>query len=120
MYRVIFRHHPKKGQEKEFFDAWQKGSDEIQKYPGAAGTLFFKDHNDPSTTYAIATWESKEARDAAMAEIEKRPDGDEVMNGYEKYAEPDSIEVVAALDLVGESNPPKTAEGAPSQNREIF
>jgi hypothetical protein len=41
MYRIIFEHHPKKGQESQFIAQWQAGSDVIQTYPGALGTNLF-------------------------------------------------------------------------------
>ncbi|HVZ12428.1 MAG TPA: antibiotic biosynthesis monooxygenase [Patescibacteria group bacterium] len=59
MYRIIFEHHPKEGQEKEFIDAWRKGSDIIQTYKGALGTKLFRDAKNPKIFYASAEWESE-------------------------------------------------------------
>lgn len=50
----------------QYVAAWEAGSKIIQTYPGAKGTRLLKKVGEPSTLLAIAEWESKEARDAAM------------------------------------------------------
>lgn len=87
MYRVIFEHIVKTGQEQAFIDQWQDGSDVIQSYPGARGTLLFKSKDSDNTYYAMAEWESIEARQSAMSEIAKREDAEIIMHGHEQYVE---------------------------------
>ena len=106
MYRIIFEHHPKEGQEDKFIEAWQNGSDIIQTYPGARGTKLFRDVNNPKILYASAEWDSKEARDTIMPEIDVKMKADGVYNLHENYV--DEIKVLAAMELVAESNPPNS------------
>ncbi len=106
MIRIIFEHHPKKGQENEFIKQWQKGSNIIQKQAGARGSKLFRKLDDPRTFYAIAEWESKEDRDAAIEKIkEEYSNADEILKGHEKYL--DGYLVLGVLDCIAESNPPK-------------
>lgn len=95
MYRVIFRHIVKQGMEHEFMQQWQAGSDIIQTYPGARGTLLFKSLDDDKTYYAMAEWESIKHREDAMNEISKRDDAEVIMHGHEKFVE-DFITLVSA------------------------
>lgn len=53
----------------EYAIAWKNGSAIIQKQPGARGTRLHRKIGEPNTLLAIAEWESKEARDKAMAEL---------------------------------------------------
>ena len=101
MYRIIFKWQPKEGQEKQFIDAWQKGSDFIQIHPGARGTKLFRDVDNPKILYAIAEWDSKEARDAVMPEIDEKMKAMGIYNEHEKYV--DLVDTVARMDLIGES-----------------
>lgn len=103
MYRVIFEHHPKEGQEAKFIAAWQKGSDIIQKYPGARGTKLFRSLNDPATLYAMAEWENKAARDAAMDAIAALPNGEDIIHGQEQFL--DSYKTIVSAELVAASDP---------------
>lgn len=48
----------------EYADAWVRASRIIQRTPGARGTHLHRKIGDPTTLLAIATWESKEHRDA--------------------------------------------------------
>jgi heme-degrading monooxygenase HmoA len=106
MYRVIFEHHPKEGQEEDFIKHWQNGSDIIQTYPGARGTKLFREISQPGILYAMAEWESKDARDAAIrAIIAGRPDSNHVLHGEEAYV--DSHKTIMELECIAESNPPK-------------
>lgn len=104
MYRIIFEHYPKEGQKKEFINQWQKGSDIIQTSAGALGTKLFRDVDNPQKFFAIAEWESKEARDLAMEKLEKHPKAEEILHGHEKFVE--SHKTVARLELIAESSPP--------------
>lgn len=105
MYRVIFEHHPKEGKEQEFIKQWQAGSDIIQTYPGARGTLLFRSIDSPGVMYAMAEWESKSARDEAMEAISKRDDSDWVMHEHEKFV--DSYSVIVSAELIASSTPNK-------------
>jgi heme-degrading monooxygenase HmoA len=48
----------------EYADAWVRASELIQQAPGARGTELHRKVGDPNTLIAIASWESKEQRDA--------------------------------------------------------
>lgn len=98
MYRIIFEHHPKVGQEELFIDAWKRGSDIIQTYPGTLGTKLFRSLEDPKIIYAIAEWESKAARDAIMPEIEARMKSDGTYNEHERYI--DEVKTIASMELI--------------------
>ena len=47
-----------------YADAWVRASEIIQQAPGALGTRLHRKIGSPDTLLAIATWESKSARDA--------------------------------------------------------
>ena len=51
----------------QYADAWIRASEIIQRAPGAQGTRLHRKIGDPSRLLAIATWESKAARDAMEA-----------------------------------------------------
>lgn len=101
MIRYVFQWRPKAGQEKDFIAAWQKGSDVIQTYPGARGTKLMRSLDDPSVTYGMAEWDSVEARDAAMAEIAKLPEGLEILTGHEKFVQ--DTECLVRAEQIAES-----------------
>ena len=101
MYGIIFEWHLKVGEEQAFCNEWKTGSDVIQTYPGARGTKLFRSVDKPGTFFAIAEWDSKEARDAAFGEIKKRPDAHQVLRGHEKFVDYD--EVIARLEFIAES-----------------
>jgi len=48
----------------QYAEAWVRASRLLQHSPGAQGTRLHRKIGDPSRLLAIATWESKEARDA--------------------------------------------------------
>lgn len=52
----------------EYADAWLRASAIIQQAPGARGTRLHRKIGDPNVLLAIATWASKEARDAMESE----------------------------------------------------
>ncbi len=61
----IFEVHIKPGYTAEqYAEAWVRASKLIQKAPGAQGTRLHRKIGDDSVLLAIATWESKHARDA--------------------------------------------------------
>ncbi|WP_405232737.1 antibiotic biosynthesis monooxygenase family protein [Lentisalinibacter salinarum] len=48
----------------QYADAWVRASRIIQRATGARGTRLHRKIDDPHVLLAIASWESKEARDA--------------------------------------------------------
>lgn len=61
----IFEVHIKAGHSAEqYADAWVRASEIIQRAPGARGTRLHRKIGDPDVLLAIASWDSKEARDA--------------------------------------------------------
>jgi len=61
----VFEVHVHSGASAEqYADAWVRASELIQQAPGARGTRLHRKIGDPSVLLAIATWESKQARDA--------------------------------------------------------
>jgi len=65
----IFEVHIHPGHSAEAYaDAWLRASAIIQQAPGARGTRLHRKIGDPNVLLAIATWASKEARDAMESE----------------------------------------------------
>ena len=63
--KFIFEVRVKEGHTaEEYADAWVRASELIQQGPGARGTELHRKVGDPNTLIAIASWESKEQRDA--------------------------------------------------------
>ena len=61
----IFEVHLHPGYSAESYaEGWKAASRYIQAAPGARGTRLHRKIGDPSVLLAIATWESKSARDA--------------------------------------------------------
>ena len=61
----IFEVHVKPGYRAEqYAEAWVRASRIIQQATGARGTRLHRKIGDPNVLLAIATWESKEQRDA--------------------------------------------------------
>ena len=56
----------------QYAEAWMRASAYIQSAPGAMGTRLHRSLDDPDVLLAIATWESKTARDA----MESDPPGE--------------------------------------------
>jgi len=48
----------------DYAEAWVRASRFIQRAPGAMGTRLHRKVDDPNVLLAIATWDSKAARDA--------------------------------------------------------
>ncbi len=64
----IFEVHMKPGYPPESYaQAWIRASEMIQQAPGALGTRLHRKIGEPNVLLAIATWESKAARDAMEA-----------------------------------------------------
>ena len=53
----------------QYAEAWMRASELIQQAPGAQGTRLHRKIGDERTALAIATWESKAARDASPASL---------------------------------------------------
>lgn len=56
----------------QYADAWIRASEIIQRAPGAQGTRLHRKIGDPSRLLAIATWDSKSARDAMESRLPDR------------------------------------------------
>jgi 5-methylthioribose kinase len=66
--KFIFEVHLHDGYTAEqYADAWIRASEIIQQAPGAAGTRLHRKIGEPGVLLAIATWQSKQARDAMEA-----------------------------------------------------
>jgi heme-degrading monooxygenase HmoA len=56
----------------QYAQAWVRASEIIQQAPGARGTRLQRKIGDPDTLLAVATWESKAARDAMESRHDER------------------------------------------------
>jgi uncharacterized protein YbaA (DUF1428 family) len=71
----IFSVHIRSGHTAEqYADAWVRASRIIQRAGGARGTRLHRKIGDGETLIAIATWESKQARDAADMTLRHDPE----------------------------------------------
>jgi len=71
MYRFVWKIKLNKPAEEEaFINHWREGSKIIQEYAGAMGTHLHRVRNEPGCFFAVAEWESREARDAMQADAE--------------------------------------------------
>ncbi|NLE46885.1 MAG: antibiotic biosynthesis monooxygenase [Sandaracinaceae bacterium] len=71
----LFEVHIRPGYSAEKYGAaWIEASEIIQRAPGARGTRLHRAIGDPNRLLAIASWESKEARDAADRARDPRVD----------------------------------------------
>ena len=63
--KFIFEVRMKSGYSvEEYADAWMQASEVIQQTPGALGTRLHRKIGEPDVLLAVASWESKAARDA--------------------------------------------------------
>lgn len=87
--KYIFEVRIKEGHTvEEYVNAWRKGSAVIQQMEGARGTNLLRKIGEKDTLLAIAEWESKEARDTAMAELEKTdPETQKILHAHRKFGE---------------------------------
>ena len=53
----------------QYAEAWVRASELFQQAPGAQGTRLHRKIGDEHTALAIATWESKAARDASPGSL---------------------------------------------------
>lgn len=65
-FKFIFQVNVADNKDEEFITHWHNGSIPIQEMPGAMGTRLHKKQGEDHAYIAIAEWESKEARTAAM------------------------------------------------------
>lgn len=95
--KFIFEVRIKPGKTAEqYIQAWRNGSTIIQKGRGAQGTKLYHKTGDTNSFIAIATWESKDARDKAMKELERAdPQTKEIIEKHKEYGE---INILGAFD----------------------
>lgn len=86
--RFIFQIRIRQGQTlKEYVEAWKRASEVIQRMPGARGTRLHRAIGEPRALLAIAEWDSKEARDRAMARLREDPAVIETLDQHLKFGE---------------------------------
>jgi hypothetical protein len=88
MFRFAFEARIKPGcTEAQYLEAWRVGSAIIQREPGAMGTRLHR--QAPGVLIAIATWESKKSRDAAMVRLGLDQEGDPnaVLHRHQRFAD---------------------------------
>ncbi|MBI4414935.1 MAG: antibiotic biosynthesis monooxygenase [Candidatus Kerfeldbacteria bacterium] len=74
--------------EQQYVDAWKKGSAIIQQSEGAQGTVLYRSLDGLGRFIAIATWESKAARDAAMKKLKEAALGvRQILNRHKEFGE---------------------------------
>jgi heme-degrading monooxygenase HmoA len=84
--KFLFEVRVKKGHTaEEYAEAWVRASEIIQQAPGARGTELHRKIGDPNTLIAIASWESKQQRDAM--EKEPSPEVDDIIRRAAPYVE---------------------------------
>jgi quinol monooxygenase YgiN len=77
----------------EYADAWMQASEVIQQTPGALGTRLHRKIGEPDVLLAVASWESKAARDA------KDDNRDQMVKGIlEKHARNCEITLLGEFD----------------------
>ena len=79
----------------EYAASWMEASAIIQRSPGARGTRLHRKIGDDRRALAIATWDSKVARDAAS-----------VMGGREVKAIIEAQAEIVTVELLGEFEAP--------------
>ncbi len=90
----IFEIHIRPGYTPEqYAEAWVRASRIIQRAPGAQGTRLHRKIGEPDVLLAIATWESKAARDAM-----ERRQAAEVLAIIESQAEFVEIRVIGEFE----------------------
>lgn len=102
--KFIFEVKIKKGHtEQEYIDAWKKGSAIIQNSEGAKGTVLYRKINESGTLIAIAEWESKEVRDAAMKKLDEG--GLEMRELLDKHKEYGDTNMLGNFEEIARVNP---------------
>ncbi|HEY6132192.1 MAG TPA: antibiotic biosynthesis monooxygenase [Halioglobus sp.] len=77
----------------QYAGAWVRASEIIQRAPGAQGTRLHRKIGSPDTLLAIATWESKVARDAMESALSAK-----VRNIIEAESEFVDVRVIGEFD----------------------
>ncbi len=80
----------------QYADAWLRASEIIQQAPGARGTRLHRKIGEPAVLLAIASWDSKKARDAA--EGQRDPRVQEILDTQSRFVE---------VKLIGEFEDPE-------------
>ena len=82
----IFEVHTKPGYSPEqYASAWVQASEIIQTAPGARGTRLHRKIGDPNVLIAIASWDTKPARDAA--ESPRDPHVQTILSAQSRFVE---------------------------------
>ena len=93
----IFEVHTKPGYSSEqYASAWVQASEIIQTAPGARGTRLHRKIGDPNVLIAIASWDSKPARDTA--ESQRDPRVQTILSAQSQFVE---------IQLIGEFEDPE-------------
>lgn len=95
--KYIFQVRIKPGHTAEqYAEAWVRASEIIQRAPGARGTQLQRKIGDPATLLAIASWQSKQARDAMEGEHD--PQVQAIIRSAAEHCE---------IELIGEFEEPE-------------
>jgi len=90
----VFEVHVHPGYTAESYaDAWVRASEIIQQAPGARGTRLHRKIGDPMRLLAIASWDSKSARDAM-----ETTSSDEVQRIIARQAEFVDVKVIGEFE----------------------
>jgi quinol monooxygenase YgiN len=100
-YKYIFQVEVRPGEDRAFIQSWHNGSIPIQQSPGALGTRLHKKRGEEHVYIAIAEWESREARQAAMEKLHTPGDtlGDE-MRRWGRNEDFGTVRLLAEVDEI--------------------
>src|SRR5262245_27322546 len=84
--------------EPDYVDTWIEESQIIQREPGAMGTRLHRRIDEPGKLIAIASWESKQHRDAAMERLRDNPEVQAMRRRQQELVQ---------FRLIGEVNEPE-------------
>lgn len=106
-FRFVFEIKVRPGEDEEFIKNWREGSKPIQEYPGALGTRLHKKRGEDHTYVAIAEWESLEARQAAIEDIERgESDRAKRVREWDRNEDHGEVTVIGNLDEIVTVLPP--------------
>ena len=71
----------------EYVEAWEQASVIIQRMEGARGTKLHRSLTDPLLLLAIAEWDSKEARDLALHQLQNDPATKDILGRDQEFGE---------------------------------
>lgn len=69
----------------------------MQEYAGAKGTLLHKVRDEDRAYFAVAQWESQEARDAMQADIENKSNPSEQAKKWQSFATNESFGAIISF-----------------------